>query len=79
MIIMGMIISDPRNVMKESAVIRTRLSEKMFTNVSRLVSILLFPNVISVFTQDLKADIKIVNIHVLKTYVQYILLYRHLG
>jgi len=57
---MGMIISDPRNVTKESEVIRIRLSEKMFTNVSRLVSILLFPNVISVFTQDQKADIEIV-------------------
>ena len=53
-------VSDPRNVTKESEVIRTRLSEKMFTNVSRLVSILLFPNVISVFTQNLKADIEIV-------------------
>ena len=57
---MGMIISDPRNVTKESEVIRTRLSEKMFTSVSRLVSILLFPNVISVFTQNLKTDIEIV-------------------
>ena len=57
---MGRIISDPRNVMKESSVIRTRLSEKMFTNVSRLVSILLFPHVICVFTQNLKTDIEIV-------------------